>query len=994
MAWLCLSASVSTGVRAAFVRSTPSRSAAFMHTVNQRNSLSRPSTLKLSTTTPVESKETSYDVVNKERGLDTYDPASFEGDIYKWWENSGCFQPDAKQQPYEGQKESYVLPMPPPNVTGRLHMGHAIFVALQDVLARFHRMRGRPVLWLPGTDHAGIATQLQVEKKLLVEGTTREEVGREEFLKRVWAYKEEQGGHITRQLRSLGASADWSRERFTMDKDLSEAVVEAFVRLHEKGLVYRGEYMVNWAPMLQTAVSDLEVDYADEEGKLYYFKYMVEDSDEFLPVATTRPETICGDTAVCVHPEDDRYKHLVGKNVVVPMSGGRTIPIIADEYVDMEFGTGALKITPGHDPNDYEIGKKQNLPIINIMNKDGSMNVNAGDYNGLDRFDARAKLWEDIEAADLAIKVEPHMQRVPRSQRGGEVIEPLVSSQWFVKTEGMGAKALKAVEDGDIKIVPQRFDKTWSNWLTDIHDWCVSRQLWWGHRIPVWYVGESGEEEYIVARNEDEARTKAVQNGHPEDIVLRQEEDVLDTWFSSGLWPFATVGWPQNEGVAGSDLERFYPAACLETGYDIIFFWVARMVMMGLELTGKSPFNTVYLHGLVRAADGSKMSKTKGNVVDPLDTVAEYGADSLRYSLVTGVTPGQDIPFNQEKIEANRNFANKLWNCCKFVTGNALRDLSDEEMSSLGVDGPIGKEEFDTLSLPERYIVSKCHELVASVTEDIEKYQLGAAGSKVYEFLWDQYADWYIEISKTRLYESVGGDSEEEARAARRVLVYVLDTSLRLLHPYMPYVTEQLWHHLPRAPATDEQAAHALMLADWPQLDDETPLVTSDEAVNRFQCFQALTRSIRNARAEYNVEPGKRISAVIVAKGELREALEAEAKSLVALAKLDPDQVTFYEAGSDEAKAATSEESVQLVVQDGVEAYLPLSGLIDPEKERQRLEKQSEKLAKEIQKLSGRLQSKGFVDKAPPAVVDKARSELAELEDQAAKIETSLAALP
>eukprot|EP00544_Gedaniella_sp_CCMP2646_P006084 CAMPEP_0202496132 /NCGR_PEP_ID=MMETSP1361-20130828/19001_1 /ASSEMBLY_ACC=CAM_ASM_000849 /TAXON_ID=210615 /ORGANISM="Staurosira complex sp., Strain CCMP2646" /LENGTH=994 /DNA_ID=CAMNT_0049127377 /DNA_START=8 /DNA_END=2992 /DNA_ORIENTATION=+ len=994
MAWLCLSASVSTGVRAAFVRSTPSRSAAFMHTVNRRNSLSIPSTLKLSTTTPVESTETSYDVVNKERGLDTYDPASFEGDIYKWWENSGCFQPDAKQQPYEGQKESYVLPMPPPNVTGRLHMGHAIFVALQDVLARFHRMRGRPVLWLPGTDHAGIATQLQVEKQLLVEGTTREDVGREEFLKRVWAYKEEQGGHITRQLRSLGASADWSRERFTMDKDLSEAVVEAFVRLHEKGLVYRGEYMVNWAPLLQTAVSDLEVDYADEEGKLYYFKYMVEDSDEFLPVATTRPETICGDTAVCVHPEDDRYKHLVGKNVVVPMSGGRTIPIIADEYVDMEFGTGALKITPGHDPNDYEIGKKQNLPTINVMNKDGSMNVNAGDYNGLDRFDARAKLWEDIEAADLAIKVEPHMQRVPRSQRGGEVIEPLVSSQWFVKTEGMGAKALKAVEDGDIKIVPQRFEKTWSNWLTDIHDWCVSRQLWWGHRIPVWYVGESGEEEYIVARNEDEARTKAVENGHPEDIVLRQEEDVLDTWFSSGLWPFATVGWPQNEGVAGSDLERFYPAACLETGYDIIFFWVARMVMMGLELTGKSPFNTVYLHGLVRAADGSKMSKTKGNVVDPLDTVAEYGADSLRYSLVTGVTPGQDIPFSQEKIEANRNFANKLWNCCKFVTGNALRDLSDEEMSSLGVDGPIGKEEFDTLSLPERYIVSKCHELVASVTEDIEKYQLGAAGSKVYEFLWDQYADWYIEISKTRLYESVGGDSEEEARAARRVLVYVLDTSLRLLHPYMPYVTEQLWHHLPRAPATDERAAHALMLADWPQLDDETPLVTSDEAVHRFQCFQALTRSIRNARAEYNVEPGKRISAVIVAKGELLEALEAEAKSLVALAKLDPDQVTFYEAGSDEAKAATAEESVQLVVQDGVEAYLPLSGLIDPEKERQRLEKQSEKLAKEIQKLSGRLQSKGFVDKAPPAVVDKARSELAELEDQAAKIETSLAALP
>ena len=520
-----------------------------------------------------------------------------------------------------------------------------------------------------GTDHAGIATQLQVEKQLIAEGTTREEVGREEFLRRVWLYKEEQGGHITRQLRSLGASADWSRERFTMDSDLSEAVSEAFVRLHEKGLVYRGEYMVNWAPMLKTAVSDLEVEYSEEEGKMYYFKYMVEGSEgaelvgssfvciacwsflmlltpppvslEFLPVATTRPETICGDTAVCVHPDDERYKHLVGKEAVVPMSGGRTIPIIADDYVDMEFGTGALKITPGHDPNDYAIGNKYSLPVINIMNKDGSLNANAGGYIGLDRFDARTKLWEDMEGVGLTIKVEPHTQRVPRSQRGGEVIEPLVSSQWFVKTQGMGAKALKAVEDGDIQIVPQRFDKIWNNWLTDIHDWCVSRQLWWGHRIPVWYVGETGEDEYIVARNEKEAREKATKNGHPEDVVLRQEEDVLDTWFSSGLWPFATVGWPDAEGDKDSDLARFYPSTCLETGYDIIFFWVARMVMLGIELTGESPFSVIYLHGLVRAADGSKMSKTKGNVLDPLDTVAEYGADSLRYSLVTGVTPGQ-----------------------------------------------------------------------------------------------------------------------------------------------------------------------------------------------------------------------------------------------------------------------------------------------------------------------------------------------------------------
>lgn len=714
---------------------------------------------------------------------------------------------------------------------------------------------------------------------------------------------------------------------------------------------------------------------------------------EFLPVATTRPETIVGDTAVCVHPEDERYHHLVGKKVIVPMSGGRAIPIIADEYVDMEFGTGALKITPGHDPNDYELGKKFDLPIINIMNKDGSMNGNAGDYDGMDRFECRERLWSDMEEEGLVIKVDPHTQRVPRSQRGGEIIEPLVSSQWFVKTKGMGTKALKAVEDGDIQIVPQRFNKIWYNWLTDIHDWCVSRQLWWGHRIPVWYVGESGEEEYVVARNDAEARKKAIEKGHAPDVTLRQEEDVLDTWFSSGLWPFATLGWPADEGVENSDLSRFYPSTCLETGYDILFFWVARMAMMGLELTGKSPFDVVYLHGLVRAADGTKMSKTKGNVIDPLDTVAEYGADSLRYSLVTGVTPGQDVPLNMEKIAANRNFANKLWNCCKFVTGNALKGLEENELQELGVAGPITQDEFVALALPEQYIVSECHNLVASVTADIEKYQLGSAGSNIYTFLWDQYADWYIEISKTRLYESAGGGDAAQAKAARKVLVYVLDTSLRLLHPYMPYVTEQLWHHLPRATGNPESAAHALMLSDWPQMNDEVPLATSTDAVSKFNCFQALTRKIRNARAEYNVEPGKRINAVVVASGDILGELKREANSLVALAKLDPDQLFFYETGSDEAKAATVEDSVQLVIQDGVEAYLPLSGLIDPIKERKRLEKQNEKLAKEIQKLAGRLQSKGFVDKAPPAVVEKAKSELAELEDQAAKVQSSLAAL-
>jgi valyl-tRNA synthetase len=949
----------------------------------------------------------SYDILNRERGiLDKYDPSTFENEIYQWWEQTGCFQPDAQNlkrgssdkvddysEASSNEKKPYVLPMPPPNVTGRLHMGHAIFVALQDVLARFHRMRGRPVLWLPGTDHAGIATQLQVEKLLLAEGTTREQVGREEFLRRVWDYKQEQGGAITRQLRSLGASADWSRERFTMDTALSDAVVEAFVRLHEKGLIYRGEYMVNWAPMLKTAVSDLEVEYSDELGKLFYFKYMIQDSEEFLPVATTRPETICGDTAVCVHPDDERYKHLVGKQVVVPRSNGRTVPVIADEYVDMEFGTGALKITPGHDPNDYELGKKFDLPTINIMNKDGSMNANAGPYANLDRFVCREKLWNDMETDGLVIKVVPHTQRIPRSQRGGEIIEPLVSSQWFVKTEGMGAKALKAVQDGDIKIVPQRFDKTWNNWLTDIHDWCISRQLWWGHRIPVWYVGDSGEGECIVARNDEEARQKAILKGHPEDVVLRQDEDVLDTWFSSGIWPFATVGWPQSEGVEHSDLSRFYPATCLETGYDILFFWVARMVMMGLELTEKSPFEVIYLHGLVRAADGTKMSKTKGNVIDPIDTVATFGADSLRYSLVTGNTPGQDVPLNMEKIEANRNFANKLWNCCKFVTGNALKDVPEDELQAYGVTGPIAQTEFDSLPLPERYIVSKCHSLVERVTSDIENYQLGVAGSKVYEFLWDEYADWYIEISKTRLYKTAGGGDTGEARMARRVLVYILDRSLRLLHPYMPFVTEQLWHHMPRPSYDSNRAAHALMLSDWPQMDDASPLVTSEIAVSQFECFQSLTRKIRNARAEYNVEPRKRISAVIVAGGDILDVLRSEVKSLVALARLDPDQVYLFEVDSQEANEAINQESVRLVVQDGVDAYLPMSDLIDPIKERKRLQKQNDKLIVEIQKLSGRLESSGFTDKAPPDVVEKARNELAELKEQVAKVQSSLSAL-
>jgi valyl-tRNA synthetase len=916
---------------------------------------------------------------------------------------SNQFEPDAKygSNPPMPSLPPYTIPMPPPNVTGRLHMGHAIFVALQDILARFHRMRGRPTLWLPGTDHAGIATQLQVEKLLLEEGTTREAVGRDEFLRRTWKYKEEQGGHIVRQMKSLGASADWSRERFTLDPELSNAVVEAFVQLHDKGLVYRGQYMVNWAPLLKTAVSDLEVDYTEEEGKMYYFKYEVEGSADgaFLPVATTRPETIFGDTAVCVNPDDPRYTAFIGKRVKVPTTS-RSIPVISDEYVTIDFGTGALKITPGHDPNDYALGKKHSLPTINIMNKDATLNDVAGpEYEGLDRFVARDKLWNDMESLGLVIKTTPHMQRVPRSQRGGEIIEPLVSSQWFVKTSGMGKKALDAVVEGDIKIIPQRFEKVWFSWLEDIHDWCISRQLWWGHRIPVYYI--AGGQDYVVAKSREDAVERAVEKGYARDVELEQDEDVLDTWFSSGLWPFATLGWGGGgDAESTKDLDKFYPAQCLETGYDILFFWVARMAMMGLELTGKAPFETVYMHGLVRAADGSKMSKTKGNVIDPVETVETFGADSLRYSLVTGVTPGQDIPLNVDKIESNKMFANKLWNMCKFVTENALKGEKGggDYDSNYGVTGTMSEQQFSELDLPEKWIVSKCHQLVEAVTLDIENYQLGEGGRKVYEFLWDDFADWYIEISKTRLYEGAGGNDAAAALRSKQVLVYVLDRALRVLHPYMPFVTEMLWHNLPRGEMRAGQAAHSLMLADWPMMAGD--VLAKDESVLRdFESFQALVKSIRNARAEYKVEQSAKIPADVVVSGRFIEMLEKEKASLVLLARLEADGgVRILDSAGDEAQrlrdSGGGDEYLRLVVQDGMEVFLKKEGgLIDAAKERERLQRQEKKLRSEADKLRSRLASKGYVDKAPAAVVDKARAELAELDNQLGKVEEGLSKL-
>jgi valyl-tRNA synthetase len=904
-----------------------------------------------------------------------YDFASFETDIYRWWESAGLFKPCA-----ENGKEPFIICMPPPNVTGGLHMGHALGTALQDIMTRFQRMKGRPTLFLPGTDHAGIATQLQVEKALAKDGLKRTDLGREKFLDEVWQWKNDKGGYICEQMRRLGASCDWSRHRFTLEDDISGAVREAFVRLHERGLIYRGDYMVNWSPNLMTAVSDLEVDFSEEKGVLYYFKYPLSESSkycgDYVPVATTRPETIIGDTAVCVHPDDTRYKHLIGEEVIVPILG-RSIPIIADEYVDREFGTGALKITPGHDVNDYELGKKHQLPTINIMNKDASINAAGGPmFEGLDRFDARAKLWAEMEKAGLVIKTEDHTNRIPRSQRGGEVIEPLVSTQWFVRMETLAGPALDAVRDGRIRVVPERFEKVYVNWLGDIHDWCVSRQLWWGHRIPVWHVQEHPGE-YIVARSAQDAEEHASQKYGPEKITLTQDPDVLDTWFSSGLWPFATMGWPNEDS---HDLKTFYPGSVMETGYDILFFWVLRMIMMGLSLTGKVPFDVVYLHGLVRDGSGRKMSKTLGNVIDPLDTIAEFGTDAVRYSLVTGTTPGQDVPLSMEKVESNRNFVNKLWNSCRYTLTNldGISDIERRLLATIAISEFGSESRVSALRLPERYIISKLHILVDSVSSGLESLEFGDVGRRIYEFLWDEFADWYVEVSKTRLYSS----DDESAKSARSALVYVQDTCLRLLHPFMPFVTEALWHRFPR----DGSPEAALICAAWPRGG-----FVDHDSIRRFERLQSLIRSVRNARAEYQLIPSKRIPLVVRADATTAADVAQETALLAMLAKLDVERLEVIESVAGGERPPSIDDSfVHLLVADGLEAYLPMRGMLDVEKERARLEKQLGKIEKELANMLRRLDAPGFADKAPADVVAATRANAGELEDQVTNLKNRI----
>ncbi|MBI3159245.1 MAG: valine--tRNA ligase [Chloroflexi bacterium] len=896
----------------------------------------------------------------------TYDFKATEERIYALWESRGYFRPanDPRKPGHDPARTPFVISIPPPNVTGELHLGHAVFVAMEDLMIRYHRMKGLPTLWVPGSDHAGIATQLQVEKHLLqTEEATREELGREAFLKHTWEWKEKYGSIITQQIRRLGASCDWQRERFTLDDGLSTAVNEAFVRLYERGLIYRGPRLINWSPGLKTAVSDLEVEYSEEPGKLFFFRYPLADSEDFIPVATTRPESILADTALAVHPDDERYARFIGQSALVPILD-RRIPVIADDYVDREFGTGALKVTPGHDINDYAIGQRHSLPIISVLDTEARVNENGGKYQGLDRFEARKALWADMEAAGLTLKTEPYVLKVPRSQRGGEIVEPMISTQWFVEIAPLARQALAAVRDGRIRIIPDHFEKVYFNWLENIQDWCISRQLWWGHRIPVWY-GPDGQQ--FCARTEKEARAQAKAH-YGKKVEIEQDPDVLDTWFSSGLWPFSTLGWPEQT----PDLAYFYPTSVLETGYDILFFWVARMIMMGLEFTGQPPFHTVYLHGIIRDEQGRKMSKTLGNVIDPLMVMDELGTDALRFTLLVGSTPGKDTNLSVKKVEANRNFTNKLWNAGRLV-------LSLLERS------PSVAEDAATPTLADQWIAARVHQLIRDVERLFAAYQYGEAGRQIYEFFWSEFADWYLEIAKLQVAE--GG---ARAHATSRILVDVLDACLRLLHPFTPFVTEELWQHLRRACLEkgkrfipNEGWAEALIVAQWPQAPEAHP--SEQVAISNFGLLMEIVRAIRNLRAEKNIKPGQRFSAILVA-GEHQPMLAAQAYALAGLAQLDSERLVL-----ETALPAKPAGHVALVA-GPVEIYLPLAEMVDPAEEGARLAKDLAETEKQIQRLETLLGS-DFRTRAPAEVVERELEKLALFKETADRLKTQLGEL-
>jgi valyl-tRNA synthetase len=887
-----------------------------------------------------------------------YDFQATEQHIYEMWENGGYFRPwnDPKQPGFDPNVKPFVISIPPPNITGELHLGHAMRTSMEDLMIRYHRMKGIPTLWVPGSDHAGIATQLMVERHLLkTEEVTREELGRDEFVKRTWEWKKKYGGIISSQIRRLGASCDWERERFTLDEGLSRAVREAFVRLFEKGLIYRGPRLINWSPGLKTAVSDLEVEYSEEEVTLYYFKYPLKGSDESIPVATIRPETILGDTAVAVHPEDERYKKFIGRTALVPILG-REIPVIADDYVSREFGTGALKITPGHDPNDYDIAQRHNLPVISVLDEAAHINENGGPYRGQDRLECRERLWADMKQAGLVIKTQPYTTTIPRSQRGGEIVEPMISTQWFVKIDPLGRAALKAVQDGRIKIVPERFEKVYYNWLENIKDWCISRQLWWGHRIPVWYCPDG----HMTTGRKDPTRC-----GTCGSTQLTQDPDVLDTWFSSGLWPFSTLGWPD----ATPDLQYFYPTSTMETAYDILFFWVARMIMFGLEFTGQVPFDTVYLGGLIRDEHGRKMSKTYGNVIDPLHLMDELGTDALRFTLLVGSAPGNDMNLSVKKVEANRNFANKIWNAGRFV----IR----------AIDSLHSSDEIGEPSLPDKAILEKADHLVRETDRLFQAFQYGEAGRQIYEFFWSQFADWHIEAAKKEM--AKGGAA---AVRAASTLAEVFDTCLRLLHPFTPFVTEEVWGHLRRAlldsplRETARDWPEALIVARWPEPSEAGGWGDASKLFSAV--VEDPVRTVRNFRVEYNISPTERLSGVVLASGTYYDALREQAGLIADLSgTVDPRILRHLD--------EKPQGSTAFVTDAGILIALPVpgQGRDFAAQERVRLTKELADVQAQIDRLE-KLLGSDFANKAPAPIVAKERERLAAFKETAEKLRAQI----
>ncbi len=849
----------------------------------------------------------------------TYDPSEFEDRIYNEWVEKGYFHAEADKN-----KEPFTIVIPPPNVTGQLHMGHALDETLQDILIRYKRMQGYNALWIPGTDHAGIATQAKVEAEIREkEGLSRYDLGREKFLERVWEWKKLYGDRIINQLKKIGSSCDWERERFTMDEGLSKAVKEVFVNLYNKGLVYQGSRIINWCPHCITALSDVEVEHEEQAGHFWHIKYPIKDSDDFVIIATTRPETLFGDTAVAVNPEDERYKNLVGKMLLLPLTD-REIPVVADEYVDKEFGTGCVKITPAHDPNDFEVGQRHNLEQIKVMNDDATMNSYAGKYEGMDRYECRKAMIKDLDEMGLLVKVEDHSHNVGQCQRCGTTVEPIVSKQWFVKMKPLAQPAIDAVKNKETEFVPEHFEKVYFHWLENIRDWCISRQLWWGHRIPAFYCDGCGE--MVVTKEDKPVCSKCGKE-------MRQDSDTLDTWFSSALWPFSTLGWPEKN----EDLEYFYPTSVLVTGYDIIPFWVMRMMFSALEHTGEVPFKHVFIHGLVRDSQGRKMSKSLGNGIDPLEIVEQYGADALRFTLATGNAPGNDMRFYIERVESSRNFANKIWNASRFtlmnldITENKLPDMSD-------------------LQLEDKWILSRYNKVVKAVTENLDKFELGIALSNLYDFIWESFCDWYIELVKPRLFDK----ENPTAKTAQYVLTYVLSNTMKLLHPFMPFITEEIWQHLPHE-------GESIMISEYPSYDSALDFPNDEKAM---ALIMDAISAIRNRRAEMNVPPSKKAKVIIVT-----DKKDVFGQGIAFFEKL----ASASEAVVQSDKSGVSDNAVNIVV-PSAEIYLPLDELVDKSKELARLNDEKKKLEGEIKRVEGKLNNAGFVAKAPQKVVDEEKA--------------------